>query len=222
MIPLAIALALFAQEPASAVEAAPPAPAVAEDRLPTGAPKDDYQFVGWCYGALRGYLDMHDEVMPEVKRIESQFRKPGTKLEDDLKVYADMQKDARAKLKVFQSAITSAEKASTRPLNTIGGQAVRQGRNVWLTGPEITPARKAQEWMSWALPARCERVAGELETRSKLMGSALKANAPTEAPPSALDEPAATEPMPPAPAPETPPATAPSDPLSDPTAAPTR
>ena len=65
MSSLAFALALFLQ---SADAAAPPpeaaAPAPAEDRLPNGAPSDDYQFVAWCYGALRGYLDMHDEMMP--------------------------------------------------------------------------------------------------------------------------------------------------------------
>jgi hypothetical protein len=209
MTALAIALALFAQDAAPAGEAAPPAPPQVEDRLPTGAPKDDYQFVAWCYGALRGYLDMHDEVMPEVKRIESQFRKPGTSLADDLKVYADMQADGRAKLKQFQAALTAAEKASTRPINLVGAQAVRQGRSVWLTGPEVTKARKAQEWMSWALPVRCERVAGDLETRAKLMGSALKANAPKEAPPSATDEPGAEAPA----AQER----TPSDPISDPT-----
>lgn len=190
MTPLAIALALFAQDAAAAAATAPPAPA--EDRLPTGAPKDDYQFVAWCYGSLRGYLDLHDEVMPEVTRIESQFRQPGTSLQNDLKVYADMQRDGRAKLKAFQSALTAAEKASVRPLNVQGAAAVRQGRLSWTITPEVTKARRAQEWMSWALPARCETVAAQLETRSKLMGTALKANAPKDepAPPSAIDEPA--------------------------------
>lgn len=195
MTPLAIALALFAQDiPDLATPAPEPAAAAApapEDRLPTGAPKDDYQFVAWCYGSLRGYLDMHDEMMPEVTRIESQFRKPGTRLEDDLKVYADMQKDGRAKLKLFQSAITAAEKASVRPINLQGAAAVRQGRLSWSTTTDVTKARKAQEWMSWALPARCEAVATRLETRSKLMGTALKANAPKDEPPppSATEEP---------------------------------
>ena len=80
MTPLAIALALLAQDiPDLATKPEPaPAAAPAEDRLPTGAPKDDYQFVAWCYGALRGYLDLHDEVMPEVKRIETTFRRPGS------------------------------------------------------------------------------------------------------------------------------------------------
>src|SRR4051794_15968083 len=122
MTPLAIALALFAQQPDAAATAQPP-PAAAEDRLPNGAPKEDYPFVAWCYGALRGWLDLHDEVMPEVTRTESQFRKPGTSLAADLKVYADMQKAGTAQLKSFQAALTAAEKASVRPINVAGGQA---------------------------------------------------------------------------------------------------
>jgi hypothetical protein len=187
MTPFAIALALFAQAPDAA--AAPPAPAPVEDRLPNGAPREDYPFVAWCYGALRGWLDLHDEVMPEVTRIETQFRKPGTTLAADLKVYADMQKAGAAQLKGFQAALTAAEKASLRPINTVGGQAVRQGRLIWNVGPEVNKARKAQEWMSWSLPARCETVATRLETRSRLMGASLRANAPGEpSPPSATEE----------------------------------
>lgn len=206
MTPLAIALALFAQEPAAAAapEVPPPAAQPApEDRLPTGAPRDDYQFVAWCYGTLRGYLDLHDEVMPEVTRIEGQFRKPGTSLADDLKVYADLQKDGRAKLKTFQAALTAAEKASVRPINVIGASAVRQGRQTWNVGPDVTKARKAQEWMSWALPARCETVAASLETKAKLMGATFRVN--EEPPP-----PAAT-----AEAPAEPPAEAPKDPAGN-------
>ena len=186
MTPFAIALSLFAQAPDAA--AAPPAAAPVEDRIPNGAPKDDYPFVAWCYGALRGWLDLHDEVMPEVTRIEAQFRKPGTSLADDLKVYADMRKAGAAQLKGFQAALTAAEKASVRPINTLGGQAVRQGRMTWNAGPEVTKARKAQEWMSWSLPARCETVATRLETRSRLMGASLRANAPSEPAPSATEE----------------------------------
>lgn len=175
MTALAIALALFAQAPEAAAPP-PEAPAAAEDRLPNGAPRDDYQFVAWCYGALRGYLDMHDEMMPEVTRIETQFRKPGTSLADDLKVYADMQKIGRNQLKTFQASLTAAEKASVRPINTLGANAVRLGRQIWNTGPEVTKARKAQEWMSWSLPLRCETVSASLETRAKLMGATFKVN----------------------------------------------
>lgn len=184
MTPLAIALALFAQaEPAAAAPAPQP-----EERWPTGAPREDYQFVAWCYGALRGYLDLHDEVMPEVTRIEKQFRRPGTSLEADLKVYADMQKDGRQKLTLFQSALTAAEKASPRPINAAGAEAVKRGRSVWTAGPDVTKARKAQEWMSWALPAKCETTAKTLEQRAALMGSAFRVNTVEGAP--AADEPA--------------------------------
>jgi len=179
MTPLMIALALLAQTPEAApAEAA--APVAAEDRIPNGAPRDDYPFVAWCYGALRGYLDMKSEVMPEVTRIENQFRKPGTRLADDLKVYEDMERNGKSQLKTFQGALTAAEKASVRPINAVGAQAVRQGRQTWSAGPSVTRARKAQEWMSWALPARCDTVAASLEARSRLMGATLRMN--TEAP----------------------------------------
>ena len=190
MTPFALALALFAQDPAAAETAPPPAPAAApapEDRLPPGAPREDYPFVAWCYGALRGYLDLHDEMMPEVTRIEKQFRKPGTRLEDDLKVYADMRRDGRVRLQQFQAALTAAEKASVRPINATGAVAVRQGRQIWNTGPEVTKARKAQEWMSWALPVRCETVSASLESRSNLIGATLRANQ-QEVRPSATDD----------------------------------
>lgn len=210
MISLALALSLFAQGASQDAAAAPPAdpPAAQEDRLPAGAPKDDYQFVAWCYGSLRAYLDLHDQVMPEVTRIEGEFRKPGTRLEDDLKVYADMQKDGKAKLKLFQNAMTAAEKASVRPINVVGAQAVRKGKDTWTVGADVTKARLAQEWMGWALPARCETVAKSLETRSKLLGATLKANAEPE--PEAPPAPAAS--------PEAPPAAP--DPTTNPTAEP--
>ena len=195
MTPLALALALFAQAPDVAASAEPP-PA-AEDRIPPGAPTADYPFVAWCYGALRGYVEMHDEMMPEVTRIESQFRRPGTSLKDDLKVYADMRRAGQEKLKVYQSALTAAERASVRPINAQGALAVRQGRQTWNAGPEVTKARKAQEWMSWALPARCDTVAARLETQAKLTGAALKANTESEVPaPEAApaEEPAAETP----------------------------
>ena len=187
MTPLALALALFLADQPAAAEAAPaqPAPQAAAPEpppLPTGAPKDDYQLVAWCYGALRGYLELHDEVMPEVTRIEAEFRKPGTRLEDDLKVYADQQKEGQRDLKRFQAALTAAEKASLQPINQLGAAAVRKGRSMWNAGPDITPARKAQEWMSWALPARCTTTADALATRAKLMGKAFKVNAEDEAP----------------------------------------
>lgn len=187
MLPLAFALSLFmAGQPAVPD---PPAvePAAKADPVPAGAPREDYPFVAWCYGALRGYLDLHDQVMPEVTRIEGQFRKPGTKLSDDLKVYADMQKEGRAQLVLYRDAMTAAEKASLRPLNAVGAEAVRKGRSTWNAGPDVTKARMAQEWMSWVPPGRCERTARTLASRARLLGSAFKVNAEPEATPQPSD-----------------------------------
>ncbi|HEY8617032.1 hypothetical protein [Phenylobacterium sp.] len=187
MTAFALALALLAQDPSSAAAAAtaPAAPAAAEAAPtghPTGAPKEDYPFVAWCYGALRGYLDLHDEVIPEVRRIEGAFRPPGRTLAEDMKVYADQQAYGRKKLVEFQSALTAAEKASLRPINQQGAAAVRQGRGIWNHGPDTKKATVAQMWMSWALPAKCESVASNLEQRAKLMGATFKVNALEETP----------------------------------------
>jgi hypothetical protein len=206
---LPLLLALFLQAQPAAAEAAAPAPAEAtaprEDALPPGAPGDDYQLVAWCYGALRGYLDLHDEVMPDVTRIEATYRPPGRKLEDDLRTYADLQKQGRADLKRLQAAMTAAEKASLRPINTVGAAAVVKGRAIWNVAPGVTKARLAQEWMSWTLPARCPATAESLETRARLMGPALKVNAEPDAPaPAPADRPAD-----PAPAADKPPEPAP-------------
>jgi hypothetical protein len=205
MTPFAFAFAMFLAQPADAptatAEAPAPAAAPAQEAFPAGAPHDDYPFVAWCYGNLRGYLDLHDEVMPEVTRIESTYRPPGRKLSDDLKVYAEMQKTGRAQLKTFQEALTAAEKASMRPINKIGAEAVQRGHSIWIAGPEVSKARKAQEWMSWTLPARCETTAVALEQRSKLMGASLRANAePEPAPAPTAETPAAANPAAEAPA----------------------
>jgi hypothetical protein len=183
MSPLFLALSLFLQPAETAVQPAAPQAQAGEDapRLPAGAPAEDYPFVSWCYGALRGYIDLHDEVMPEVTRIESEFRKPGVTLAEDLKVYADQQKDARKDVARYQRAMTAAEKASMRPINLVGADAVRKGRSIWNAGPEVTKAQKAQLWMSWSPPARCDVIAKSLEERSMLAGAALRANDEPEA-----------------------------------------
>jgi hypothetical protein len=204
MILLALAASLFlADQPATqeAVPADPPAaqaPAQpAPVPAPTGAPTEDYPFVAWCYGVLSGYLELHDQVMPEVTRIESTWRRPGSKLADDLKVYEVQQRQGREDLKRFQSALTAAEKASLQPINVAGAAAMQRGHAVWNIGPDVSKARVAQEWMSWSLPSRCPVVASALEKRARLLGASFKVNAA----PDAEAAPAETSAAAPAPAP---------------------
>ena len=175
-----------------------------EAPFPPGAPRDDYGFVGWCYGALAGYLDLHDRVMPEVTRIEGAYRRPGSSLADDLKTYDDMQKASRANMKLFARAIEAAEKASLQPISQRGAAAIQKGRSAWAGAASMSDRTVAQQWMGWALPARCTSTATALEQRAKLMGATFKAN---EAPPEPSAEPTAG----PAPAPADAPATDPSN-----------
>lgn len=204
---LALAL-LLADDVSTAADGGAGEPAATASKYPPGAPQDDYGLVAWCYGALSGYLELHDEVMPEVTRIESTFRAPGRTLAEDLAVYADMQRDGRRQMSQFTAAMEAAEKASLRPLNAVGAEAVKKGRSIWAAAPNLPKARVAQEWMSWALPARCESTAAELEQRATLLGAGFRTSGEAEATPAEEALPAAetapTEPAPDVAAPEAP------------------
>jgi len=140
------------------------------------APTDDYGYVSWCYGALGGYLDLYDKVMPEVTRIEKAFPGPDG-VEASLKTYPEMRTQARTDLKTFTAAITAAEKASPRPIADYGRAAITKGRSVWAGSDSINKARLAQVWMSWSPPGDCETRAKTLEKRSNVLGKALIYNA---------------------------------------------
>ncbi|HVK41044.1 MAG TPA: hypothetical protein VM471_01080 [Phenylobacterium sp.] len=173
MSALLLALALLAQDPAASGGSSAPAPQAEELPYPAGAPRDDYGLVSWCHGALTGYVELHDKVMPEVTRIETTYRAPGSSLSADLKVYADLDKQAQKDLKLFASAMEAAERASIRPINTAGAAAVQRGRATWAAAANLPPARVAQEWMSWTPPARCAPTAQRLQKNAKLMGAAF-------------------------------------------------
>jgi len=174
MSALLLALALLTADDPAAAAAAPAQQAVVR---PPGAPTDDYGLVAWCYGTLRGYLELHDQVMPEVTRIESTYRRPGSRLSEDLAVYDQMERQGKKSLAAFARAMEAAEKASLKPLNAQGAVAVQKGRSVWAAAGNVSKARLAQEWMSWTLPAACETTATSLEQRAKLAGTAFQVNA---------------------------------------------
>ena len=198
MSALFLALALLATDPEPAVAVTPAAAAApVEDAIdmtyPAGAPHDDYGLVAWCYGALSGYLELHDQMIPEVSRIEAAFQRPGATLAGDMAVYDDMQKASLGNIKLFAKAMEAAERASLRPINARGAAAVRSGRATW-AGADTLPTRQvAQEWMGWALPNRCTVTAQALEARARLMGTAFKVN---DDPPPATDAVAPIDPTP--------------------------
>jgi hypothetical protein len=198
---LFLALSLFASDPTmdtgGAVEPLSAAP---------GEPRNEYQLVAWCYGALSAHMALHDQAMPEVERIENTFETHPGDAKEEIAFYGQQQKDGKKQLALFRRAMTAAEKASIRPIQQEGAAAIAQGEAVWAGSATADKRRLAQEWMSWALPERCTPTATALEKKASVLGAALSYNADAPAPEAApeaatADEPAATD----QPAAETPP-----------------
>jgi hypothetical protein len=195
-----LALALIAQD--APVSTAPTASAPPPRTTPANTPPtDDYGYVGWCYGALGGYAELYDKVMPEVTRIEKTFPGPDG-FAAAMKEYPAMRDQAKKDLVVYRSAIVAAEKASPRPISEYGAAAIKKGRSVWSGSDQVDKARLAQVWMSWSPPGDCDSRAKTLETKSNLFGQALNYNVKKGETPAPTPEaaPAPAEPEAPAPA----------------------
>ncbi len=160
------ALTMLAGQPAIMLaQAAPPPPAVAdaagEDPFPSGAPIDDYGFMSWCYGALAGHLDLYDRVLPEVKRIETEFPDNKDPIDKVMASYAAQHDLGKRILEGYGKAL-DIEEATGKTGGQDRAAGVTMGRTVW-TGSEGADARQlAQVWMSWALPGRCQSTAARL------------------------------------------------------------
>lgn len=206
---LLFALALMAQD--APVTTAVPPPRTQPAATP---PSDEYGYIAWCYGALGGYIELYDRVMPEVTRIEKAFPGPDGAAAA-LKEYPAMRTQARSDLKIYASAITATEKASPRPISEYGAAAMKKGRSIWGGSETVDKARLAQVWMSWSPPGDCETRAKALEKKSNLFGQALNYNVKSAVP---------AQPVPqaetPAPEPAPPPAEEPAAPPPAPTEAP--
>ena len=136
-----------------------------EDPFPAGAPTDDYGFMGWCYGALSGHMELYDRVLPEVKRIETEFPDNGDPIDKVMATYASQHQEGQDILDSYEKAMESAEVAK----KTGGAKratGIAAGRQAW-AGSENADARQlAQLWMSWGLPGRCEATAARLLHRT--------------------------------------------------------
>ena len=204
---LLFALSLFAADPVlpdTPVATAPPAaPAAApkpeaapaaeadSDGVLAGAPKDDYGFVAWCYGALGEYLSIYDDIKPDLKAIDKMFGSPVVEAEP----YHEDMAAARVAQKRFAAAMTAAEKASPQPISQYGADSIDKGRNIWSVVKLKTRRNMVDAWLFWGVPDRCETTAKALKTRSSLLGQALAASTP---PPEAKPAPEAAAAPPPA------------------------
>jgi hypothetical protein len=121
--------------------------------------------------------------MPDVTRIEKTYRRPGSSLQDDLRVYGEQQVQAQAHLKLFTSALQAAEQASLSPLRPRGEAAIAKGRAVWAPAANLPTRTVAQQWMGWTLPQACPVAAERLARNAPLMGAAFDPGpSPPEAP----------------------------------------
>jgi hypothetical protein len=168
---LILAVALMAS-------AAPP-PDSAGEPLPPGAPTDEYQLTAWCYGAMKEYLDIYEEVKPELVDIDRMFGDPVKESEP----YQSDMAAARVELKMMGNAVTLAEKASPRPIAVEGAAALRQGEMIWSVAESRTRRELARAWLMWALPDKCDSVSRKLAAKSALFGRALKYNTGPDSPP---------------------------------------
>ena len=143
------------------LEANAEALAKGEDPFPAGAPTDDYGFMGWCYGALAGHLDLYERVAPEVRRIEAQFPDSDRPLDTVMDDYKAQHERGTQILADYDRAL-SLQEASRRKPAVDRATAVARGRDVWKGADTAEPRQLAQLWMSWALPDRCEATADRL------------------------------------------------------------
>lgn len=175
--PLALLIALSLAAPAMAQTAKPVAVATAataeaKDDLPAGAPRDDYEFVGWCAGALTGHMALYEQVQPTLKQISKRWDTE----EADERDYAAKQVVGRDLLQQFAEAMKAAEHASTQTIAPRGARAITMGRDKWAAIATVDDNARAYSWLNWGLPERCERVAGQLKSRATLMGALLRNN----------------------------------------------
>ncbi|CAN5899816.1 hypothetical protein BH11PSE1_BH11PSE1_16150 [soil metagenome] len=202
MSALIAALALFAAaEPAGSAPAYNDRTLTEDMPYPAGAPHDDYGLVGWCYGALRGYVDLHDQMMPDVTAIEkSPPVNPDTTLAQKMAAYSTIQAQAQKDMKLFGRSMEAPERASLKPINTVCAAAVKKGHATWNAAASMPKRQVAQNWMGWTLPVRCVPTAHALEERAKLMGKTFQVNtdpadvAPDPAPEAAPETPGAVAP----------------------------
>ena len=139
--------------------------------LPAGAPTAPYALTAWCYGALSEYLDIYQQVIPDLRDMDRMF---GTSVKHEAQPYAQDIAAAGDELKVLAGAVSAAEQASPTAIAPDGVAAIKLGRSVWAPVKSKTTRELARAWMTWALPDKCDATARDLASRSALLGQAMK------------------------------------------------
>jgi hypothetical protein len=135
-------------------------PAVAEEPepLPSGAPTDDYEFMGWCTGILTGHMDLYTKVKPQLSVISKRWNSVA---EDD-KQEAEQQIEGRKLLVRFRGVMAKAE-AQKPSLGPTGQASVKKGLDNWSKIDTVDKQAQAYSWMNFGLPVQCETKVASLE-----------------------------------------------------------
>jgi hypothetical protein len=184
-----------ADAPGAAAPAAPPSTGgpptreQLEDVVPEGAPKDDYEFVAWCHGALAGQVELDPLVEKDMDAIEGKA-KAAERRADDQAIAAQHKRY----LALYEKALSAAEKASPVAIHQKGVEAELLGYKIWGATRNKAPIWRMVDWGNWEVPPRCEKAAQRLYDRASLLGVALKSEGDPTAPPAASPEPRAPAP----------------------------
>ena len=166
-----------------------------EDAIPEGAPKNDYEFVAWCHGALAGQIELDPIVEKDMDAIEGKAKAAKRRADD-----AEIAKEHKKYLALYERALNAAEKASPTAIHQNGVDAELQGYRIWGATRNKEPVWRMVDWGNWEVPPRCEKAAQRLFDRASLLGFALKSEggdappAPEAAPPPAKDAPLTPDP----------------------------
>lgn len=153
-------VATVAKGGVTAQQAATPLPGEAE-YTPTGAPEDDYAFVGWCHGVLSGHRDLAAALGQRLVKDEK-----------DKELEADLDKIGAEYLDLYQRALLTAEMSRSRAATERAILARQNGYTKWADA--LYAARHEGEdetgrtidvegsYVGWSLPGRCEHAAKRL------------------------------------------------------------
>jgi hypothetical protein len=154
-MPLALfALLLAAVEPQASTAAPAPGQAQAEqalaDRIPAGAPKDDFGFVAWCDGVLSGHMDLAERVKTVLPLDPVQ------------------QKIGRAYLQAYEKALAVSKDGKSEAGRKRAEAARQIGWKNWDKARKADKQLAADTYLAWQLPGHCEKAAIRLSGDKEL------------------------------------------------------
>ena len=111
------------------------------DRIPAGAPKDDFGFVAWCDGVLAGHMDLAERVQSVLPLDPVQ------------------QKIGQAYLQAYEKALTGSKEGKTEAGRKRAEAAREIGWKNWGPARKANKQLAADTYLAWQLPGHCEKAA---------------------------------------------------------------